>query len=1063
MVVLLRNTLLTLALILGIAGGAEAGLQTTTSLADPSIALATVPFTNFGCSTSAAGMTLEWHARYDSDPSGDGGQRVWAAPEGAASSTGASAGLYWQSGGDTENVICQCRANLHFFPTDIANGDTSEYACVFCGNNLTGDCTVAGQVCAYRNGTLLSCAAAGGDTFTTTPALGYLDNAPVAGYNTMNLTIEEMRQWNTVRTASQLATNSSCTVSPSATNLVHYWSFRDHTSGSCTAGQNTVADSTGTDTGTCSGANPGTFTSNLITNVCGGPTATPTVTVTPTPTLTPTPTKTVTPTIGVTPTSTATPSTGTTYWIDASKGVTASCGTSAANACPNYARLIGQICSGTDASGHTGTGCGCGTGGCGDNISSASTPTTINFVGGSVSVPVTYNGDGNGNPIGTGFAKGAGSVLTVQCANAAGTYTPLACVIDGTGVAMPLAQFGLMTLDGLASCGVCTDTPTSYVTVQGFKVIKPPINKSDTHAISFRARTVRGQFRDMYADCQTGNADCFFSDASSYVSLVNSTITNCPNGTFGCTSVYRANHVALIGNTVGPNKNGRQSLEAINNDSLTIQNSNTVLVDSNDATGPNTNCIDVGQAGVNGQTYNVIVRANSAHDCGSTRPGANSSSDINSTNYKFSGEGAGLSFTDGLYFGHNASWYSLPAVSRNGCFYDTESIKNSDTWNFTCVNARPSGTQTGDLNGGDLTVSSYVMQDAPAAGLSNNPTFYSIYSSDTALNCQGGGPTNACHMNITSGNSTAAQLMKFVGVGFWFPTLSDNETFFRTQFSDTGTIFYNANLARVGVGNNFNQLGNNSNNFRANPAFVNATGGSLSSFMLTAGSTAYRDTADAVCKTTASGTGNTVTVTCRGSHTNPSHYFPQPSDYWNIYNSDGVGKAIRGVTAYGNQTGQFDIKIEGCGGTGGYGGLNDVRTITDITGNNITFDGTACTWLSDAMVDTPWYGARPDVGALEYSDTITTPTPTVTPTPTLTPTPTPTVTVTSTPVVTPTFPLATVTATPSATPTVTVTSTPTPTVTTTPAPTSTPGPTSTVECFAVPKITNQHFRCSGAR
>ena len=307
----------------------SAGLQVTTSLTDPSTTMAAMPFASFDCDGDANGKTIEWHARWDADHVGDRAHYVYYAQE--SGGTGMRAGLYYQAGGDVENVVCACRGVLQIYPTDIATSSTHQFACVFCGNNLTGDCATAGQVCAYQDGTLLSCKAPGADTTTITPTAGYLVDAPVASFSPLNITLEEVREWATVRTAAQQQATANCSLASGQTGLTHLWPLADAFSGTCSGGSSTLADTAGNASATCTGANPGTFTASILAGTCGGAatptatrTATPTATVTPgTPTATRTPTPTVTAS-AATPIPTPTAGTDLTYYLGAFTGSTPS-------------------------------------------------------------------------------------------------------------------------------------------------------------------------------------------------------------------------------------------------------------------------------------------------------------------------------------------------------------------------------------------------------------------------------------------------------------------------------------------------------------------------------------------------------------------------------------------------------------------------------------------------------------------------------------------------------------------------------------------------------------------
>jgi hypothetical protein len=72
---------------------------------------------------------------------------------------------------------------------------------------------VVGDVCAYRNGTLLGCGQ--DDGFNTSILTGTVARDYVfSGANSLNGTVEEVRQWSTVRTTAELAAAVAPAVCP---------------------------------------------------------------------------------------------------------------------------------------------------------------------------------------------------------------------------------------------------------------------------------------------------------------------------------------------------------------------------------------------------------------------------------------------------------------------------------------------------------------------------------------------------------------------------------------------------------------------------------------------------------------------------------------------------------------------------------------------------------------------------------------------------------------------------------------------------------------------------------
>ncbi len=157
---------------------AHAGLKTTTTLVDPSASVSLSPIEAFDCD-GTPGMTVEWITRWDSDPGFNRVSYLYSALDG--SNLGRLAGFDYVTLGDVESVACRCRSNAKTFPTDITNGTTHQFACVYCGSTTTGDCAVAGNVCAYQDGALLGCQAST-DAFSSTATTTNLLHQPIAGF-----------------------------------------------------------------------------------------------------------------------------------------------------------------------------------------------------------------------------------------------------------------------------------------------------------------------------------------------------------------------------------------------------------------------------------------------------------------------------------------------------------------------------------------------------------------------------------------------------------------------------------------------------------------------------------------------------------------------------------------------------------------------------------------------------------------------------------------------------------------------------------------------------------------
>src|SRR6185369_14348128 len=133
------------------------------------------------------------------------------------------------------------------------------------------------------------------------------------------------------------------------------------------------------------------------------------------------------------------------------------------------------------------------------------------------------------------------------------------------------------------------------------------------------------------------------------------------------------NNIALVGNNLGPNWHGYQA--GSNNDSITVQNSSRVLIDGNIAKGPQTNCIDVGQATASIPTSNVIVRYNDTFDCGNPRGVGDWTSNV----IKFSGDAPSSTDTTNVSVYKNVIRFTTPN-NRNGGVWFTERTRDSDLW-----------------------------------------------------------------------------------------------------------------------------------------------------------------------------------------------------------------------------------------------------------------------------------------------------------------------------------------------------------------------------------------------
>ncbi len=643
------------------------------------------------------------------------------------------------------------------------------------------------------------------------------------------------------------------------------------------------------------------------------------------------------------------------YWVDNSKSLSPACGLSAVTACPSYGTLFGSGCSAA--------GCGCDSNGCWSEVGGVTGKVNINFVGRSTA----YHGNGNGKCLGVGFDRAsANAELTVQCTDASGNYTPRACTVDTTGVTLG-AQFAALTIG--ADPTNCNDTMTHYVTVKGFKVLA---NMSDTgNKEGLRVRSGGNVGRLDHFQIRDNEVTGIFivGPKTPWGTVVGNTASQAPNNAFGNFWVVDSDNMAIIGNTSGGNTAGYQNAPA-NNDSITLQNNVRALVDGHVAKGPQTNCLDFGQTSVPPTAADIakglpghplsdlIVRYSDAYDCGNNR----GVGDWTSQNVKVSGDAPSGTPTFNVILYKVISRYTS-TTNRNGGIWYTELTKDSDMWYNTVRDV------IHDI--GDGTRASLIPSSSGSA-YGNLPVMYNLVDSSDSVACAYRGPNanpdwDACTLSGGGSGCTSAGC-KWVGNGWNFPNLSATSTIMSFNTSNLGSLHFNNDLSRYGGGSDFNHTGSNSKNFRADPRFKNRGGTLFSDYSLTAASTDYLDKGDSFCHATGAASGNTINVVCDGASTDPNHYFPKPGDYYNLANGDCAGRGTRaaGGEANGDKLGCYDIQIEGCSGTGGYGNLPSVRTVTSMTSTSITFSGASCSWAMGAKVHVPWSGAAPDIGAIEY-------------------------------------------------------------------------------------------------
>ncbi len=277
------------------AGSSNAAVTTTNS-----------PVASFDCNGSTA-VTHEGFVRLGAAPSSVRTQFILGAQTAASANKNLAFGLTINGAG-TQQITCRCNNTEHkatvTIPTD---GTRHQIACTFCGASTTGDCAAgAGSQCAYLDGVLQSCG--GVDTLNNTFTSGWVASSDNVNFQpTLNLTVGEVRQWNSALSAATQQSRLSCLIDPTTSGLVSVWRMNDFSSGACSLTQATVDDATSTNNdATCVGAVAPTWVAPLVTAVCGAPTPTPTLSTTPTVSPTKTATKTPTPTPTFTPADTAT-------------------------------------------------------------------------------------------------------------------------------------------------------------------------------------------------------------------------------------------------------------------------------------------------------------------------------------------------------------------------------------------------------------------------------------------------------------------------------------------------------------------------------------------------------------------------------------------------------------------------------------------------------------------------------------------------------------------------------------------------------------------------------------
>lgn len=741
-------------------------------------------------------------------------------------------------------------------------------------------------------------------------------------------------------------------------------------------------------------------------SLVGVPTVTPTPTATATPTKTATPTvtatsaETATPTQTSTPVPTSTPSGGQIVYIGtaASGGQNIpSCGTSSVPCLTwDYLMRTSTIC---------------GVTGC-QNLGSAAgyrflfQPGTYTMSG--VYFGVTFDGT-TGNP------------WQIEC-----NGTPGSCIIDFNNTAPPGGNGAACLWIGVNQSG--STNSSTYGRIIGMDIRNCPAN----YTISIPATGANHHYTLLRNTITSTAGVILGTDNSSYLNLKDNTLNCWSANSGGCFFSYLLTGISYVGNTItlsGP---------AANSDGITILNTDDFLIDGNTIVSSSFDGIDVGmnEGHLGGQVmghgiirYNIVTEA-------SGRPLTQSANCQG---------GAGNCETTS--FGGINAWYNNLVYPRS-----SSAVLGGDQ-NYSGANAgnwwQNAHIQRSDGYGGNM----WLQTQTGSPLMWDTQMRYNLFAG-TQSNT--GGPPILLGINQAQTISAcpAGHRCPMTGNTFYYPN-KGGSTCVTWDTSDDPVEDFACSVAgmnslNTATGGTSSQ-GHSGNKYQ-DPQLVNLSSPfSAANLQLTSGSPLIDAVTTTFCQRNGGATtGNTITVSCNGTSTDPRYYFKAPTSFWDLDNEDCRGRGARANSAV--SPGCYEVQLDGCTG---------VRQITAMTATTITVNGASCTWSGTERVHTPWSGAGPDAYPLEFGSVAV---PTITPTPTRTPTPTPTLTATPTATVSPT-PTLTVTATPPLTPTRTTTPTPTPTVTETPQPTitsnQTPGPIPTGQCILVPKIPNSKTRCTG--
>lgn len=621
------------------------------------------------------------------------------------------------------------------------------------------------------------------------------------------------------------------------------------------------------------------------------------------------------------------------FYVDAQRSDVDGCGHTAATACQSWTYWYLHGCDGS---------------GCADNVAAGD---TIHVAPGSYGTRLTFP-----------FKGTAEEPVTVRCDGAPG-----ACRVDGAAITSHPENCGLVCVGCTRpSTSLCNNASAAqFLRVQGFRISSWP--KADIAAYGFHVSSPDAH-HVVFDGCSADGAGMahdptFLAVVTGprFITWKNGGLVDCgaPDG-FGCTLIGGSGggtqgHLALVGSTFGPLE-GFPSV-ATNSDALTIQNQTRVLIDGNTVTGAS-DLIDMGMSGATPAQSSYIVRYNRI--VGGGVGGGHNAMLVSSCDAP-----------SGTNCGDHALYKNVmqpDGAGRMGrCVELTERTVDTDVWNNTCF-------ATGNTNGAAGWIIS-GLGDASFAVAFNDHWRQNIFDGTSTAAKE---RLAFCETDATTVDACGSAACTFRTNGVYFPERGAGADCLKWSHGRGGSLVAkHYTCGQIGSTLNADEPSRAGGNFRADPHWAgpdrsNATMSQLASLALSAASVGYRNTGDTFCHATSAGTGsNTITVICDGASRKPAHWFPQPSDYYQVANGDCAGKGTRAHEANGGKLGCFDLQIEGCAGTGGFGDLPGVRTVSAIDRSAITFSGAPCSWARGARVGVPWSGSAPDLGALELAEDAT--------------------------------------------------------------------------------------------